>query len=77
MEFIDAVRPKYVLFPVGYHNRFGFPKEDVIKRYQSIGAKLYNSAQHGAISFKLGADGTIAPPDTYRQSAKRYWHIDL
>jgi competence protein ComEC len=73
-EFVDAVRPEYALFPVGYLNRFGFPKEDVIKRYQSIDAKLYNSAQHGAISFKLGKDGILSPPDTFRQNGKRYWH---
>lgn len=77
MEFLGAVRPEYVLFPVGYLNRFGFPKGDVVKRYQSIDAKLYNSAQHGAICFKLGADGILPPPDTYRQSAKRYWHDEL
>ena len=76
-EFLEAVRPEYVLFPVGYLNRFGFPKEDVVKRYQSIDAKLYNSAQHGAISFKLGVDGMLSPPETFRQSAKRYWHNEL
>jgi competence protein ComEC len=77
LEFLEAVRPEYVIFPVGYKNRFGFPREDVLKRYQSIDAKLYNSAQHGAVSFKLGADGTLLPPDAYRQNHKRYWHIGL
>ncbi len=76
MEFIRAVSPAYVLFPVGYMNRFGFPREDVIKRYQSIDAKLYNSAQHGAISFKLGTNGMVSPPATFRQDGKRYWHSD-
>ena len=75
--FVEAVRPEYALFPVGYLNRFGFPKEDVLKRYQSIDAKLYNSAQHGAISFILGADGTLPVPHTYRQTAKKYWNIEL
>ena len=76
-EFINAVRPEYVLFPVGYKNRFGFPKEDVINRYQSMDAKLYNSAEHGAISFRLDAGGNILPPATFRQDNRRYWHIDV
>ena len=25
-EFVNTVAPRYALFPVGYRNRFGFPK---------------------------------------------------
>ena len=29
-KFIAAVMPEYVLFAIGYGNRFGFPKKDII-----------------------------------------------
>ncbi len=73
-DFLDAVHPDYVLFPAGYRNRYGHPKPEVVARYRAMNVHMYDSAQHGAITFKLDAQGKIAPPDTYRQSGRRYWH---
>ena len=74
-DFVDAVHPEYVLFPVGYHNRYGHPKADVVARYQALNAQMFDSAQHGAITFKLGTK-ELARPDTYRQSGRKYWHAE-
>jgi len=71
--FIDVVDPEIVLFPVGYRNRYRFPRSEVVARYQSRGMKLYDSAQHGAITVKFGVEG-ISSPQTYRLEAQRYWH---
>ncbi len=73
-DFLDAVHPDYVLFPAGYRNRYGHPKPEVVARYRAMNVHMYDSAQHGAITFRLDAHGKIAPPDTYRQSGRRYWH---
>lgn len=72
-DFIDAVHPEYILFPVGYRNRYGHPKAEVVARYQAANAQMFDSARHGAITFKLGAK-ELARPDTYRQSGRKYWH---
>jgi len=72
-EFLHAVRPGYALFPVGYRNRYGFPKQPVVERYRAEGAALFDSAQDGAITFRLGPSRPVAPPDTYRRQAHRYW----
>ena len=72
-DFVDAVRPEYVLFPAGYRNRYGHPKAEVMARYQALNAQMFDSAQHGAITFKLGPKG-LTKPDTYRQSGRKYWH---
>lgn len=72
-DFVDAVHPQYVLFPVGYRNRYGHPKADVAARYQALNAQMFDSAQHGAITFKLGPT-RLTKPDTYRQSGGKYWH---
>ncbi len=48
-KFIKAVDPDVVLFPVGYKNRFGFPKQEVIERYEKQGSRRLDTARHGAI----------------------------
>ncbi len=51
-DFLEAVNPKMALFPVGYLNRFHFPKEVVVERYEKRGVVLYDTANNGAISIK-------------------------
>ena len=70
--FIRAVDPAYVLFPVGYRNRYGFPRPAVVQRYQQAGVQMLDSAGAGAIHFDLG-QGTLQPV-RYRQLVRRYWH---
>ena len=71
--FVRTVDPGYVLFAVGYHNRYGFPKPAVAARYREEGAHLLNSASDGAITFHLGATAS-PPPDTFRQASRHYWN---
>lgn len=71
--FLQAVQPDYALFAVGYHNRYGFPKVPVVARYTTEGARVLDSAHHGAITFDLGA-AALPPPDTFRQRAQHYWN---
>jgi competence protein ComEC len=71
--FIEAVSPDHALFPVGYRNRYSFPRQQVIERYRSVGAALYDSASHGAISVRLGR-GQRPAISAYRCVWPRYWH---
>ncbi len=71
--FLDAVMPRYALFPVGYRNRFGFPRPAIVARYRRRDVKLYDTANHGAITFSLPADGHVDPPRRHRIAAQRYW----
>lgn len=66
--FIEAVQPDYALFPVGYHNRYGFPKEDVVKRYQDSGSVTLRSDHHGALTFH-SADAPIR----WRDQSSHLW----
>lgn len=56
-DFVAAVAPTEVLFPVGYRNRWGFPKPEVVARYSAAGAKLADSVTDGAVrvAFRPGA----------------------
>lgn len=72
--FVAQVRPRYVLFPAGYRNRWGFPHPAVAERYRAAGARLYSTAEHGALTLRFPAAGTPAAPVAYREESRRYWH---
>lgn len=61
-DFIDNVHPKIVLFPVGYRNRFHFPHEEVIDKYQQRGVQMYASDKSGALEFDLNHRGISLQP---------------
>ncbi len=67
--FVNAVHAEYVLFPVGYRNRFGFPKPDVLARYRGTGARILDTATSGAVSIRLEAGQGIAAVG-YRQRGR-------
>ncbi len=70
--FIEAVSPSIALFAVGYRNRFGFPKADIVKRYQSRGIDFFDTATHGAISFKINGESEQFTPKTFLDSGRYY-----
>ena len=69
--FIAAVQPRYALFTVGYLNRFGHPKQDVLLRYANSGAQLLRSDEDGAILVEMDAQGLQV--ERYRKTHRRYW----
>jgi competence protein ComEC len=72
--FLEKVRPRLVLIPAGYRNRYGFPHPSVLARYREFGARVLNTANAGAISIELPPDGAMRPPASYRHSHGRYWN---
>ncbi len=72
--FIEQVKPDFVLFPVGYRNRFGFPRNEITARYRAAGAQMLNTAKEGAMTFKLESQRRLVGPSRYRHAARRYWH---
>ncbi|MBF0281147.1 MAG: DNA internalization-related competence protein ComEC/Rec2 [Zetaproteobacteria bacterium] len=59
VDFVARVHPRYAVAQVGYGNRFGFPKNEVIDRYENIGAHVYRSDQ-GALQFSIENNISIA-----------------
>ncbi|MEA2059157.1 MAG: DNA internalization-related competence protein ComEC/Rec2 [Thermodesulfobacteriota bacterium] len=47
--FLDRVSPKVVIIPCGWHNRFGFPHESVLKRYKRRNISVYRTDLSGAV----------------------------
>ena len=51
-EFLAAARPRAAIFSVGTRNRYGFPSEKVVKRYQELGCRILRTDQLGAINLR-------------------------
>ncbi len=71
-QFIAALQPEFVVHSTGFKNRFDFPREEVTARYQSSGARQFNTSESGAIDF-LVSDSAVSVSE-YRISARRWWH---
>jgi competence protein ComEC len=71
-EFIAAVAARDVIFPVGYLNRFGHPKDDVVSRYAASGARLHRTDRDGALRAGLAPSGVTLRHE--RDERRRYWH---
>lgn len=54
-EFLEAVHPRAAIFSVGTRNRYGFPSEKVVNRYQEWGCRILRTDGLGAI--RLRTDG--------------------
>jgi competence protein ComEC len=74
LEFISAVKPRMVFFPVGYRNRFRFPAKSVVKRYQALGAQLFDVASGGAIFLQFPAHSKMLVPSLYRHDQRHFWN---
>jgi competence protein ComEC len=73
-DFIASVQPRWAVFPAGYRNRFGHPKEDVVDRYRASGAQTLRTDSAGAVLARLEDEGISVQP--YREMRKRYWYSD-
>ena len=61
--FLDAVAPAVAVVSAGYRNHFGFPSEEVVRRYRRKGILLYRTDLHGAV--RLKTDGHAVWMETF------------
>jgi competence protein ComEC len=71
--FLDTVAPRLVLYAAGYGNPFGFPAREVRERVERRGIAALNTGSTGAVELRLGADGVMRGPWTWRERAGRIW----
>ena len=71
-EFVRKVAPRYAVFTVGYRNRFGHPREDVLTRYREAGSTVLRSDAAGALELRFRREATEVV--AWRDRARRYWH---
>ncbi len=70
-DFVQQVHPALAIFTVGYRNRFGHPKPEVMDRYRDLGSRLYRSDNDGMVRLDFRPDGIAV--QTWRRARPRYW----
>ena len=76
--FVNRLRPAHVVYSAGYRHRFGHPHPRVVARYQVVGARDWNTAFDGALSFSWEQKGMDPLPrvESARRDRSRYWERD-
>lgn len=72
--FLQQVHPELAVYSSGFLNRYGFPRAEVIERYQQLDIKQVNTAENGHIWLKIDQQGKLHGPIGQRQTLQRYWH---
>jgi competence protein ComEC len=68
---IARLVPREVMFSAAYRSRFGHPHAAVTAAYRAAGARLWNTAQAGAVLVASGPGGTRI--DAQRLRERRWW----
>jgi len=58
LAFVHAAMPGVVIAQTGYANRYGFPKSQVVRRYEQTGARIWDTS-HGAVIVTARDKGDI------------------
>ncbi len=74
MALVDALRPAVAVVSAAYGNRWGLPRTDVVHRWETAGARLYNTATDGALVMTLCHDG-IDSLELSRHARRRIWQV--
>jgi competence protein ComEC len=72
---LSAVAPQLIVIGVGYHNRFGHPKPEVMQRYTARNTRILRTDLDGEIALRFDAQGLAA--EGYRSRYRRYWQSPL
>ena len=73
-QFVRASHARLALVSAGHANRWGFPRADVVRRWQAAGATLWTTGDSGALSLTLGAGGLAVTAE--RERRRRYWRSE-
>lgn len=73
---VAATNPRLAIVSTGYGNRWGFPKADVLTRWNASGAMLVNTSTSGAVSQRFCAGESTGTIRRERRQSRRFWHED-
>lgn len=74
IDFVNAAQPAIAIATVGYLNRFGHPKPEVLSRYAAIGSQILRSDYDGAIVIDF-LSGQSPAVKRWRQIEPHYWEL--
>lgn len=75
--FVEAVRPKLVIFPAGFRNHYRHPRPEVVARYRALGSVLHMTGQEGALRLHVDPESGIGPVQAWRRDGARGWWLTV
>ena len=73
-SFVQRLSPRYAIVAAGHGNRWGFPKEEVVARWQQSGARVLQTAASGAIGIQICSWSGVRAVREAREQGRRLWH---
>jgi len=73
-RFVNAVKPKQVIFSTGFNNQWQFPKAEVLDRYRAIDSQIWITHRDGAIVVSTDEASKDFQITSSRQSYPHFWH---
>jgi competence protein ComEC len=70
-EFVNLVKPEYVIYSNGWNNRFGHPHPDVMARFRYLGAQPHRTDYQGWTRIRFTERGPEF--EHWRDRHVRYW----
>jgi len=70
-RFVRAVRPAWVLYPVGHDNQWDFPHREVIERWRPAGRARTDCG--GALHVRIEPGSGVTAPRAWRHLQSRPW----
>lgn len=71
--FVQATRPRYVVFSTGFRNRWHFPATDVVERWRQSGACVFDTGEDGALQFEVTPGSAFRLVRRQRVFAQGVW----
>jgi competence protein ComEC len=59
-ELLDGVHPRLAVMSLGRHNRFSFPRPEVLERYAARGIRVLRTDRAGAVTVVIDEQGRMA-----------------
>jgi competence protein ComEC len=72
--FVAGVGAGIAIVSAAHGNRWGLPKDDVMRRWQDAGSLVLNTAEHGAVMIRACATRGIVQVVKQRHAGRRIWH---
>jgi len=74
MPFVQALSPSVAIASAAFGNHWGLPQEDIVARWEAVGAEVLNTATSGAIGLRMCANSGLESITQYRVENRRIWH---
>ena len=74
LPFVRALSPSLAVVSASYGNRWGFPKADIVQRWQAAGAVVHVTATSGLVGMRLCEAGGVVSLTHHRALRRRIWH---